>query len=166
MRIHKLVRSITAATFALCVVTGAAAAQGKGKGNDKGNDKAKHKDRVDEVVVQRPVVVQSNGSVRSVPPGLAKKGGVPPGLAKKGGLPPGQAKKLYRATDGVVVLRDVFGRHGYTVVRTQPYGTSEYVYYRRGDGAIQRAIIVPGTERLSFQNVPQSLLQEILARLY
>lgn len=30
---------------------------------------------------------------RSVPPGLAKKGGVPPGLAKKGGIPPGQAKK-------------------------------------------------------------------------
>lgn len=162
MRIHTLVRSITAATFALCVVTGAAAAQGKGKGNDK----AKHKDRVDEVV-QRPVVVQSNGTVRNGPPGLAKKGGLPPGLAKKpGGLPPGQAKKLYRATDGVVVLRDVFGRHGYTVVRTQPYGTSQYVYYRRGDGAIQRAVIAPGTERLSFQNVPQTLLQEILARLY
>jgi hypothetical protein len=151
MRIHTLVRSITAATFALCVVAGAASAQGKGKGNDK----AKHKDRADEVV-RVPAVVQSNGTVRRVPPGLAKKGG----------LPPGQAKKLYRATDGVVVLRDVFGRHGYTVVRTQPYGTSQYVYYRRGDGAIQRAVIVPGTERLSFQNVPQTLLQEILARLY
>lgn len=153
MRIHRLVRSITAATFALCVVAGAAAAQGKGKGNDK--DKDKHKDK-DVKVVQVPVVIQSNGTVRRVPPGLAKKGG----------LPPGQAKKLYRATDGVVVLRDVFGRNGYTVVRTEPYGTSQYVFYRRGDGAIQRAVIVPGTTRLSFQNVPQSLLQEILARLY
>jgi len=91
---------------------------------------------------------------------------VPPGLAKKGGLPPGQAKKMYRATDGVVALRDVFGRHGYTVVRTQPNGTGQYVYYRLGNGLVQRAVIYPGTDRLTFQNVPQLLLQEVLARLY
>lgn len=92
---------------------------------------------------------------------------VPPGLAKKGGLPPGQAKKMYRATDGVDALRDVFGRHGYTVVRTQPYGTWQYVYYRQGTtGLVQRAVIYPGTDRLTFQNVPQVLLQEVLARLY
>ncbi len=151
MRIHTLVRTATAATFALCVVAGSAAAQGKGK--DK--DKSKHKDHNPAVVVV-PVVVQRNGDVRRVPPGLAKKGG----------LPPGQAKKIHRASDGVVVLRDVFGRHGYTVVRTEPYGTSQYVYYRRGDGVIQRAVIVPGTTRLSFRNVPQSLLQEVLALLY
>ena len=91
---------------------------------------------------------------------------VPPGLAKKGGLPPGQAKKMYRATDGVVVLRDVFGRHGYTVVRTEPNGTGQYVYYRQGNGLVQRAVIYPGTDRLAFQNVPQALLQEVLARLH
>ena len=92
---------------------------------------------------------------------------VPPGLAKKGGLPPGQAKKMYTATDGVDALRDVFGRHGYTVVRTQPYGTWQYVYYRQGTtGLVQRAVIYPGTDRLTFQNVPQVLLQEVLARLY
>ena len=92
---------------------------------------------------------------------------VPPGLAKKGGLPPGQARKMYRATDGVVALRDVFDRHGHTVVRTEPYGTRQYVDYRQGTtGLVQRAVIYPGTDRLAFQNVPQLLLHEVLARSY
>ena len=74
---------------------------------------------------------------------------------------------MYRATDGVAPLSDVFGRHGYTVVRTQPYGTREYVYYRQGTaGAVQRAVIYPGTDQLNFQNVPQALLQEVLALLH
>ena len=164
MRTH-LIRSLTAATFALCLLSGTAMAQGKGHDKDKGKDKDKDRkehgdrDRRDERSnddMNRTVIVRSGDVVRRVPPGLAKKGG----------LPPGQAKKYYRATDGVVVLRDVFGRHGYTVVRTQPFGTSQYVYYRQGNGLVQRAIIVPGNDRLSFQNVPQQLLQEILARLY
>jgi len=152
MPIH-LLKSLTAATFALCLVAGSAAAQGKG--HDKGQDKGKKSDHANGDV-RHSVVVSSNGEYQRVPPGLAKKGG----------LPPGQAKKLYRATDGVVALRNVFGRHGYTVVRTQPYGNSQYVYYRQGNGLVQRAIILPGAQRLTFQNVPQSLLQEVLARLY
>jgi hypothetical protein len=89
----------------------------------------------------------------------------PPGLAKKGGLPPGQAKKVYRPEEGVVVLRDVFGRNGYTVVRTETYRDSRYVYYRTRDGVLRRAIVSPGTERLSFSNVPALVLREVLARL-
>jgi hypothetical protein len=91
---------------------------------------------------------------------------VPPGLAKKGGLPPGQAKKLYRADDGVVVLRDVFGRNGYTVVRTEPDGDARYVYYRTRDGDVRRAVVRPGDDRLSFSNVPSDLLRQVVARLY
>lgn len=143
----QLLRSVATATLALCVLAGSAAAQGKGKGHDKG-DKGDRDIHVDNDN-------RDNGRR------------VPPGLAKKGGLPPGQAKKMYRATDGVVALRDVFGRHGYTVVRTQPYGTRQYLYYRQGTtGLVQRAVIYPGTDRLTFQNVPQLLLQEVLARLY
>jgi hypothetical protein len=91
---------------------------------------------------------------------------VPPGLAKKGGLPPGQAKKLYRADDGLVVLRDVFGRHGYTIVRTTRNGDSRNVYYRLGEGAIRRAVVMPGSSRLQFRNVPDALVREIYSRLY
>ena len=91
---------------------------------------------------------------------------VPPGLEKKGGLPPGQAKKIYRADDGVAVLRDIFGQHGYTVVRVTNSGESRYVYYRLREGVVRRAVVIPGPERLTFRSVPDLLLREVLARLY
>jgi hypothetical protein len=105
---------------------------------------------------------------RRVPPGLAKKpGGLPPGLAKKpGGMPPGQYKKIYGTNQGASVLRDVLGRRGYTVVRSEHLGDRDYVYYRLRDGATRRAIVSPGSERLQFSNVPQSMLSEVLSRMY
>jgi hypothetical protein len=175
-----IVKSLSAAALAVCFIAGSASAQGKGKGNEKGHGKGdeKHADAQHVVVVDqhhandprhvvvvdqhrtndpRHVIVTTNN-------GVYQK--VPPGLAKKGGLPPGQAKKYYRASQGVPVMREVFLRHGYTVVRTQPYGTSQYVYYRQANGPIQRAVIYPGSSQLGFQNVPQTLISEILARLY
>jgi|GEM_PF-1720086 len=169
---NQLLRSVATATLALCVLAGGAAAQGKGKGHDKGDKggKGEGDDRGQRI----PVAVgtrdgRDNSDIRDDRDRRDDRDHdrrVPPGLAKKGGLPPGQAKKMYRATDGVVALRDVFGRHGYTVVRTQPFGTRQYVYYRQGNGLVQRAVVYPGTDRLTFQNVPQLLLQEVLARLY
>ena len=100
-----------------------------------------------------------------MPPGLAKKGGMPPGLAKTGGVPPGQLKKYYRPDDGVSVLSDVFGRHGYTVMRTVPSGDARYVYYRYRNGSVHRAIVRPYNNQLSFSNVPNALLNEVVARL-
>jgi len=142
-----LLRSLSIAVAGWCLLTGTMQAQGKGRGRDPRKDQ-----RVSEQY--------------RVPPGLARQGKVPPGLAKKGGLPPGQLKKLYRADDGVVVLRDVFGRHGYTVVRTTNSGDSRYVYYRLGDGSVHRAIVMPGSSRLRFRNVPDALVREIYSRLY
>lgn len=133
-----LARTLALAAFAILLAAGTAQAQGKGKGH---------------------------GQARGEGHGYGN-GGVPPGLAKKGGMPPGQAKKLYRAADGVVVLRDVFGHHGYTVVRTVPRGDARYVYYRYPDGTLHRAIVRPGSEQLYFGNVPSLLLREVLARLY
>lgn len=177
------VKSIAAAAFAICLIAGSASAQGKGHGQGKGEDKhgdndkgrsemnghdnddshrgnggdPRHGNNGQQGNVGFPVpVTTNNGDYRKVPPGLAKKGG----------LPPGQAKKYYHPADGVPILRDVFGQHGYTVVRTQHSGRAEYVYYRQANGPIQRAVILPGTSQLGFQNVPQQLLQEILARLY
>jgi hypothetical protein len=167
-----IVKSLSAAALAVCIIAGSAAAQGKGHDKGKGEDKGegKHGDEQHKVVVvdrhrdndqhrdndPHQVVTTNHGVYRKVPPGLAKKGG----------MPPGQAKKYYNASQGVPVMREVFLRHGYTVVRTQPYGTSQYVYYRQANGPIQRAVIVPGTTQLGFQNVPQSLISEILSRLY
>lgn len=140
-------RSVTLAAAALTLVAGSAIAQGKGNDKNKGkNDKGKHDD---------VVRVESRGSV-SVPPGLDKK---------PGNMPPGQFKKRY-PREGVTVLRDVLVRNGYTYVRTEPYGTSQYVYYRLSDGTVRRAVIAPGTTRLSFTNVPATVVQQVLALLY
>ena len=169
---NQLLRSVATATLALCVLAGGAAAQGKGKGHDKGDKggKGEGDDRGQRIPVA--VGTRDGRDNRDIRDDRDRRDDrdherrVPPGLAKKGGLPPGQAKKMYRATDGVVALRDVFGRHGYTVVRTQPFGTGQYVYYRLGNGLVQRAVVYPGTDRLTFQNVPQLLLQEVFARLH
>ena len=144
MRTHSH-RTLTLAVAALALAAGTAGAQGKGKGNGQGH-----------------------GNDRGNDQGLVQRDGrrVPPGLAKKGGLPPGQAKKRYRADDGVGVLRDVFGRNGYTVVRTVPDGDTRYVYYRNDDGMVRRAVVSPGEDRLRFGNVPADLLRQVVARLY
>jgi hypothetical protein len=139
-------RIIGLTTAALIIAASPVLAQGKGKG--KGHDKDHDRDR-DGRVIEEP------------------HGNLPPGLAKKpGGMPPGQYKKLYTPQQGLPVLRDVFHRHGYTVVRTSPYGQSQYVYYRAPNGTLQRAIIAPGTIQLGFTNVPDVVLREVLLRLY
>jgi hypothetical protein len=150
MRESSLVRTLGVAALGLCVALGSTQAQGKGHRRDR------ERERVGSGVRE---------SYR-VPPGLARQGKIPPGLAKKGGLPPGQAKKLYRADDGVVALRDAFGRHGYTVVRTGNSGDTRYIDYRLRNGTIRRAIVMPGSDRLRFRNVPDALVREIYSRLY
>ena len=147
MRKSSLLRSLGVGLTGLCLTFGTTQAQGKGH---KDRERDRHRGR----------------EQYQVPPGLARQGKIPPGLAKKGGLPPGQAKKLYRADDGVVALRDAFGRHGYTVVRTANSGNTRYVYYRSRNGSVQRAIVMPGSERLRFRNVPDALVREIYSRLY
>jgi hypothetical protein len=144
---HRRMLGAAAAMFVL--IAGAAGAQGKAK--DRAHDRDKgHK----------------GGEVVRVDDGRGRVGKVPPGLAKKpGGMPPGQYKKRYATSDGVVVLRDVFGRHGYVIQRVTPYGESQYVYYRLPNGTVRRAMVSPGTDQLVFANVPAALLTEVLARL-
>jgi hypothetical protein len=141
-----IIRAIGVAT---AVVALASSAQAQGKGHGRGHNDANG---------TRDVY----GDIGTVP---GRR--VPPGLAKKPGqMPPGQYKKVYGTNDGASVLSDILRRRGYTVTRLVPYGTSQYVYYRRRDGSIRRAIVSPGTNRLSFSNVPSSILQEVLSRLY
>lgn len=139
----RAVHTLIAAAAALCFTALPSQAQGHGHANSASKGK--------------------------VPPGIerqAEQGHVPPGLAKKGGLPPGQAKKIYSTDQGLIVLRDIFGRHGYSIVRTRSRGDVRYVYYRGSDGRIHRATVLPGEDRLVFRDVPSLLLREIMARLY
>jgi hypothetical protein len=156
-------RRIFGLAIALSFSATAAHAQGHGKDkdHDKGHGKAAKADRTPERYQDR------NGIWRDGRQDVDNRAKVPPGLAKKpGGLPPGQYKKRYAPAEGASVLRDIFVRRGYTVVRTDNAGSSQYVYYRLRDGSVRRAIVSPGTEQLGFSNVPEALLREVLARLY
>jgi Ni/Co efflux regulator RcnB len=163
-----------AAAALLVASAGTAQAQGKGQGKGqktaqsaaRGDDRHRDDHRVhDERSRDDRRVYESRGDYD--PRYDRGRKGVPPGLAKKPGqMPPGQYKKLHTADHGAYVLSDVLGRRGYTIVRRADAGTSEYVYYRDRDGRVRRAIVSPGDDRLRFSNVPNSLLTEVLSRLY
>ena len=169
----KSLRILGLSAAALILAASAAQAQGKGHDKDKGKDKDKEHgnaqaQRVDDDRVnnerRRDIIVRNGDVYRN---GDVRVSKVPPGLAKKPGqMPPGQYKKRYGVTQGSSVLQQILGQRGYTVVRTQPYGESQYVYYRYRDGSVQRALVSPGNDRLSFGNVPASILQLVLAQLY
>jgi hypothetical protein len=100
--------------FLFLIVCSSMAFAGNGNGKDKGKGKWKHEDgRTASVSARVDVFVDSDRDMirhhyapyrdadyRSLPPGLAKRGGdLPPGLEKhlrrNGHLPPGLEKKLY-----------------------------------------------------------------------
>jgi hypothetical protein len=158
---HHIVRifGLTAAALALAATAGA-----QGKGHDKDHGKQVAKGKVKEGHRTSSGVIIRDRDNRDVYGNGAK---VPPGLAKKPGqMPPGQYKKRYGTNEGADVLGGILRRRGYSVVRVEPYGDSRYVYYRLNDGTTRRAIVSPGTERLTFTNLPASLLREVLAALY
>lgn len=182
---------VTAAALLLAAGTAGAQGKGHGKGEEHGNGKGRGHDNAqvqerDDHDGRDGRDLRTNGGVYN---GGVNNGGVyqgrdrrddrdgrdvygngrkvPPGLAKKpGGMPPGQYKKRYGTNEGASVLSDILNRRGYSVMRTQPYGNSQYVYYRTPDGRMQRAIVTPGTDRLGFSNVPTMIVREVLARLY
>jgi hypothetical protein len=155
-------RRLLVLASALMLTATAAQAQGKSKeahgkkGHDNKAAKVKTDDRiVDGRIIDRGVIHDQGG--RKVPPGLAKK---------PGQMPPGQYKKRYSTSEGSSILRDVLGRRGYTVLRTENAGDSQYVYYRMADGSIRRAVVSQNNDQVHFGgNLPATLLREILGRL-
>jgi hypothetical protein len=155
MRTHRV---IFAATAALALAAGSANAQGKSHDKDHGKAKSHiSREDADAIRLRELNEARYRNTGSRVPPGLAKK---------PGQMPPGQYKKRYGTSEGASVLGDIFRRRGYTVTRVAPYGQSQYVYYRLRDGGERRALVSNGTDRLQFTNVPQTVLQAVLAQLY
>ena len=176
-------RIVGLAIAALAFASAAAGAQGKSQEKGKGKsaehgaqavkEKRGQEVRTSDGSVVRDRDVRRNRDVRvnrdvyGNRDGYGNRVKVPPGLAKKPGqMPPGQYKKRYGTNEGADVLGGILRRRGYSVLRVVPNGESRYVYYRLRDGSEQRAIVSPGTDRLMFRNVPESLLREVMARLY
>src|ERR1043165_9580178 len=96
-------------------------AQGQGKGKGKGAEKK----------AEKPVVVTSNGEVVAVDKKTAKA------IDKA-------ARKRVTTSQAVVVT------HGYQVVNVVPSGTTQVIYYRRGNrgngrglGPVEKIYVVP-----------------------
>ena len=189
-------RSRLAGFAIAALVLGAGSADAQGKGHDKDKGKGHDMRGGDEVRTSTGDVVRvrdprdvtrdrdgrgvlrgrdgregrDDREDRDARDGDERRGGgrrIPPGLAKKPGqMPPGQYKKRYGTNEGADILGGIFRRNGYTVSRVVPNGQSQYVYYRLRDGTERRAIVSPGTDRLRFNNVPATLLQQVMAALY
>ncbi|MDB4915161.1 MAG: hypothetical protein JWM95_2805 [Gemmatimonadetes bacterium] len=150
-------RHIGMALAAIILMSSGADAQGNSHGKGKDKDRDEH-DRI-RYPTGQVLTRDRDGHIvngRHVPPGLARK---------PGQMPPGQYRKLYSTNQGADALGGVLRRNGYSVTRVVPTGQSRYVYYRDHDGRERRAIVSPGTTRLSFGNVPPTLLQQVLLAL-
>ena len=82
------------------------------------------------------------------------------------------ARKRVTTSQAIVVTRDVLVANGYRVINVAPSGTTQIIYYRRGNmgngrglGPIQKIYVVPNGEVVTFRSVPDPLLSTILRRL-
>ena len=139
---------MTRIAIATMFVAAAMPAQAQGKSKGKGAEK-KH---------EKTVVVTSRGEVVS-----DKK--IDKAIEKA-------ARKRVTTSQAVVVTRDVLLSNGYRVVNVVPSGTTQVIYYRRGNmgngrglGPVQKIYVVPNGEIVAFRSVPDPLLTTILRRL-
>jgi hypothetical protein len=139
---HTSLSRATIAALLLCATAASATAQGKAK-SEKKSEKP-----------PQVIVATSKGEVVS-----NKK-------ASKA------ARKRVSTSQAVVVTREVLVTNGYQIVNVVPTGTTQVIYYRRGNrgngrglGPVQKIVIVPSGEIVSFQSVPDPLLSTILRRL-
>jgi hypothetical protein len=136
-----------------------AAAQGKSKGPEK----AKAKGAV--VVTSKGEVVSGRKADKAVKKAVKAEQKRDKALEKA-------ARKRVSTSDAVIVTRDVLISNGYQVVNVVPSGTSQVIYYRRGNrgngrglGPVEKIIVVPAGDVVRFTSGPQPLLATILRRL-
>ena len=82
------------------------------------------------------------------------------------------ARKRVTTSQAVIVTRDVLVTNGYQIVNVVPSGTTQVIYYRRGNmgkgrglGPVEKIYVVPSGEVVTFRSVPSPLLSTILRRL-
>ncbi len=155
-----------------------AIAQDKGKAPDKGKQEEKKAAKVEKAKVngQRAQGENKDREGRRVKTATVTTVQPVARVATVQRVPPGQAKKHVTTLQGVSVTREVFLANGYQIVQVVPSGTSQVIYYRRGNmgrgrglGPVEKIVVVPVGQVVQFQSVaptlPQSLLATILSRL-
>lgn len=164
------ITSITRAAFAALLVTGVAlpaAAQGKSKGAEKKNEKT-------VVVASKPKVVTttSGGTVVSTKETDKAVSKANKADDKRDKAITKAARKRVTSSQAVIVTREVLLSNGYQIVNVVPTGTTQVIYYRRGNrgngrglGPVEKIYVVPAGDIVRFQSVPEPLLSTILRRL-
>jgi hypothetical protein len=101
----------------------------------------------------------------------AEKSEKPAAAASKGSVAKGP-KKVVTSSQAVLVTREVLVANGFQVVRVVPSGTTQVIYYRRGNrgngrglGPVEKIVVVPSGDVVRFQSVPEAILGTILRRL-
>lgn len=81
-------------------------------------------------------------------------------------------RKRVTSSQAVVVTREVLITNGYQIVNVVPTGTTQVIYYRRGNrgngrglGPVEKIIVIPAGDVVRFQSVPDAMLATILRRL-
>ena len=148
-----------AALAALLVTAGFASpvfAQGKSKG-----EKKPEKTKV--------VVATSNGAV-VVPAKDVKK--VIKADEKHDKAVAKSVRKRVTPSQAVIVTREVLVTNGYQIVNVVPTGTTQVIYFRRGNrgngrglGPVEKLYVIPSGDVVRFTSVPDPLLATILRRL-
>jgi hypothetical protein len=149
------ITSVLAALGLATVCAIPAYAQGKSQG--KGNGKGKEKPAV--------VTTTSRGEVASVLKSDNRN-------EKADRVAKGPKAKRVTMPQAVSVTRDVLVANGYQVTQVAQSGTTQVIYYRRGNrgngrglGPVEKIVVVPSGQLVQFQSVPEPLLATILRRL-
>ena len=145
MKTNWTTRVALAAMLTAAALPAHAQGKAKGKGAEKKNEKT--------------VVVTSKGEVVAADKKTAKA------IDKA-------ARKRVTTSQAVLVTRDVLVTNGYQIVNVVPTGTTQVIYYRRGNrgrgrglGPVEKIYVVPSGEVVAFRSVPDPLLSTILRRL-
>jgi hypothetical protein len=81
-------------------------------------------------------------------------------------------RKRVTTSQAVVVTREVLLSNGYQIVNVVPTGTTQVIYYRRGNrgngrglGPVEKIVVAPYNDVVRFTSVPETLLSTIMRRL-
>ena len=102
----------------------------------------------------------------------AKPTPAPAPQTKAAKVPPGQAKKHVTTGEAVSLSRTILVKHGFQVVRVETVRGAQVIYYRagnngrgRGLGPVQKMIIRPSGNIVTFEAVPERVRLDIKLQL-
>ena len=93
------------------------------------------------------------------------------GKGAKAKQAPGQTKQV-STNDAVSASRDILVKHGYQFVRVETVGTTQVIYYRRGNmgrgkglGPLEKMVVRPSNSIVLFDGGPSGVVLDLKIKL-